>query len=123
MSQQRVNHMIHYTGKRKPHHQHLGSHCELFKVLEYPNNVFVSFDPFGFLVNYFRTEIPLMRCDSLGDLYLVTASYPFAGLAYNLWHSRLGHPSSSPLQSLHSDKFISYKPLKSRITCASCDAI
>lgn len=38
---------------------------------------------------------------------------------YSLWHSRLGHPSSLALQSPHSNKFISYKPLNSRTVCAS----
>lgn len=50
-----------------------------------------------------------MRCDSLNDLYLVTNLYPFASLDCSLRHNRPGHPSSSTLQSLHRNKFISYE--------------
>lgn len=67
--------MIYYIGKRKRHNQHLRSRCEFFRVLEYPNNVFVSFDPFGFSENDFQTGISLMRCDSHCNLYLITTSY------------------------------------------------
>ncbi|GAU39791.1 hypothetical protein TSUD_219660 [Trifolium subterraneum] len=56
---------------------------------------------------HLETGIPLMRCDSFGDLYPVTSPSHFAGLASSIWHSRLGHPSSSTLQSLHRNKFIS----------------
>jgi len=44
------------------------------------NNVFVSFDPFGFSVTDFKTGIPFIRCDSVDDLYPVTNLTPFAGL-------------------------------------------
>lgn len=84
------------------------------------NNVSVSFDPFGFSVHDFQTGIPLMRCDSPGELYPVTTSYPFAGLAHTIWHDRLGHPSSSALQSLRNNKFIDSEHLNSRIVCDSC---
>ncbi|MCI16067.1 hypothetical protein A2U01_0037208, partial [Trifolium medium] len=47
----------------------------------------------------------------LGDLYPVTSPSHFAGLTSDLWHNRLGHPSSSTLQSLHKNKFISSKHL------------
>lgn len=61
-----------------------------------------------------------MRCDSLGNLYPVTTSYPFASLAYSLRHSCLGHPGSSALQSLHINKFITYTNLNSRTVYTSC---
>lgn len=83
------------------------------------NNVSVSFDPFVFSVNDFHMGIPLMRYYSLSNLYLTTTFYPFAGLAYNLWHSRLGQPKSSNLQSLHRNKFISYEHLNSITVCVS----
>lgn len=84
------------------------------------NNVSASFDPFGFSVFDFQAGIPLMRCNSLGDLYLVTSPSHFAGLASSLLHSRLGHPSSSTLQSLHSNEFISSEHLNSKTICNSC---
>src|ERR1044072_6679494 len=71
------------------------------------NNFFVSFDHSGFSVIDFHTGILPMRCDSLGNLYPVTIPYPFVGLTSGLRHSRLGHPISSTLQSLHRNKFIS----------------
>lgn len=48
------------------------------------NNIYVSFDTFGFSVNEFHMGILLMICDSLGDLFLVTTFYPLAGLDYSL---------------------------------------
>ena len=38
------------------------------------NNVFVSFNPFGFIVFDFQTGITLLRCDNRGDLYSVIYS-------------------------------------------------
>ncbi|PNX99474.1 hypothetical protein L195_g022740, partial [Trifolium pratense] len=40
------------------------------------------------------TGIPLMRCDSRGDLYPVTTPSSFVGLTSSLWHDRLGHPGA-----------------------------
>lgn len=57
-----------------------------------------------------------MICDNFGDLYLVTTYYPLVGLAHSLWHN----PSSSALESFHSNEFISYKHLNSRTICVSC---
>ncbi|XP_057445158.1 uncharacterized protein LOC130737411 [Lotus japonicus] len=60
---------------------------DIIKILIYvrqlttDNNVFVSFDPFGFSVADFKTGIPLLRCDSVGDLYPITNPTHFAGLA------------------------------------------
>lgn len=70
------------------------------------NNVFVSFDPFGFSIFEFHIRISLMRYNSLGDLYLITSPSYFASLASSLWHNCLGHPRPSILQSLHKNKFI-----------------
>jgi hypothetical protein len=85
------------------------------------NNVSVSFDPFGFSIFDFQTGIPLMRCDSIGDLYPVTSQPSnFVGLTSGLWHSRPGHPSSSILQSLHRNKFLSSEFLNSKTICDSC---
>jgi len=84
------------------------------------NNVFVSFDPFGFTVSDFQTRITLLRCDSRGDLYLVTTPSSFAGLTSSLWHSRLGHHGVSVLNSLRKNKFICCEPFNSSVVCDSC---
>ncbi|KAK4354777.1 hypothetical protein RND71_026971 [Anisodus tanguticus] len=61
------------------------------------NWVSVNFDPFGFSVKDFKTGIPLMRCNSMGELYSTTSTSQamlstFFALAHSLWHARLGHP-------------------------------
>ncbi|XP_071679906.1 uncharacterized protein [Lolium perenne] len=67
------------------------------------NPVTVEFDAFGFSVKDGRTWMLLHRCDSPGDLYPVgsastTASSPLAlSAGVDLWHARLGHPSSATL--------------------------
>ncbi|GAU17623.1 hypothetical protein TSUD_254980 [Trifolium subterraneum] len=38
------------------------------------NNVTIEFDPFGFSVKDIQTGMPLMRCDSTGDLYPITTT-------------------------------------------------
>ncbi|XP_021717926.1 uncharacterized protein LOC110685710 [Chenopodium quinoa] len=38
------------------------------------NSVTVEFDPFGFSVKDFQTGMPIMRCDSRGDLYPITST-------------------------------------------------
>ena len=83
------------------------------------NNVSVSFDPFGFTVSDFQTGITLLRCDSRGDLYPVTNPPSFSGLTSSLWHSRLGHPGVSILNSLRKNKFIYCEPFNSSV-CDSC---
>ncbi|GJX45353.1 ribonuclease H-like domain-containing protein [Tanacetum coccineum] len=68
------------------------------------NNVLIT-PPIDFL-----THRVLLRCDSTGDLYLVTASslIPHAFIvSQNTWHQRLGHPGSKVLHRLVSQNFIS----------------
>lgn len=56
------------------------------------NNMTVEFDPFGFFVKDIQTGMPLMRCDSTGDLYPltiltrspVTSPFTFAALIPSL---------------------------------------
>nr|GEV13428.1 ribonuclease H-like domain-containing protein [Tanacetum cinerariifolium] len=59
------------------------------------NNCTIEFDVFGFYVKDFLTRRVLLRCDSRGDLYPVTAPSPithdFLG-SHHTWHQRLGHP-------------------------------
>jgi hypothetical protein len=84
------------------------------------NNVFVSFYPFGFTVSDFQAGITLLRCDSRGDLYPVATPPSFAGLTSSLWHSRLGHPGVSVLNSLRKNKFICCEPFNSSVVCDYC---
>lgn len=84
------------------------------------NNVSVSFDPFGFTVSDFQTGMPLMRCNSLGDLYPVTTSPSFVGLTSSLWHGRLGHPGAHVFNSLRNNKFICCEPFNPSVICDSC---
>jgi histone deacetylase 1/2 len=84
------------------------------------NNVSISFDPFGFTVSDFQTGIPLMRCDSRGDLYPVTTPSSFVGLTSSLWHGRLGHPGVSVLNSLRNNKLICCEPFNSSVVCDYC---
>lgn len=84
------------------------------------NNISVSFDPFGFTVSDFQTGITLLRCDSRGDLYPVTTPPSFTDLTSSLWHSRLGHPGVSILNSLRKNKFICCEPFNSFAVCDYC---
>ncbi|GKC79182.1 hypothetical protein Tco_1129956, partial [Tanacetum coccineum] len=60
------------------------------------NNCTIKFYAFGFFVKDYLTLHILLRCDSSGDLYLVTkpSTSPIAFLltSASTWHQRLGHP-------------------------------
>ena len=70
------------------------------------NSVTVEFDASGFSVKDGRTRMLLHRSDSPGDLYPVwsstsIASSPLAlSAGVDLWHARLGHPSSTTLRQI-----------------------
>ncbi|GKD13147.1 ribonuclease H-like domain-containing protein [Tanacetum coccineum] len=70
------------------------------------NNCTIEFDAFGFSVKDFLTRHILLKCDSSGDLYLVTkpSSLPNAlmSLSPSTRHQRLGHPDNDMLRSLSS---------------------
>jgi transposase InsO family protein len=79
------------------------------------NKVSVEFDPFGFFVKDIQTGIPIMRCESQGDLYPITnhittskSQHPstFAALSSSIWHNRLGHPGDHVLSFLSKNKLI-----------------
>lgn len=63
------------------------------------NDIFVEFDSFGFSLNDLETGMPLIRCNSSGELYPLTlrpssqSTTPsdFVTLSNNLWHDHLGH--------------------------------
>ncbi|KAJ9543905.1 hypothetical protein OSB04_023612 [Centaurea solstitialis] len=70
------------------------------------NNLSIEFDPYGFTLKDFQTRTPLLRCNSVGDLYpltinsttQVTSPSTFVAVTQDLWHSRLGHPGSNIFQ-------------------------
>ncbi|KAI3518158.1 hypothetical protein L1887_06607 [Cichorium endivia] len=91
------------------------------------NLVAIEFDPFGFLVKDFQTKIPILRCDSTGDLYPLslpstrfTSPSTFAALSQDIWHHRLGHPGSSLLRALNKQKSISVSKFSDKRLCQSC---
>ncbi|KAK9061543.1 hypothetical protein SSX86_018725 [Deinandra increscens subsp. villosa] len=92
---------------------HLIKNLLSVRQLTTDNKISIEFDPFGFLVKDYLTQIPILRCDSSGDLYplstpssRLTSPATFAALSQDLWHSRLGHPGSSILRVLNSRKLI-----------------
>ncbi|GJX67396.1 ribonuclease H-like domain-containing protein [Tanacetum coccineum] len=87
------------------------------------NNCTVEFDAFGFSVKDFMTRRVLLRCDSTGDLYPVTAPSPIPHaflVSQHTWHQRLGHPGGDVLRRLVSSKFISCNNEKPPVLCHAC---
>ncbi|GJW27884.1 ribonuclease H-like domain-containing protein [Tanacetum coccineum] len=88
------------------------------------NNCTIEFDAFGFSVKDYLTRHILLRCESSGDLYLVTKpSTPpttFVSTSFSTWHQRLGHPGDEVLRSLASRHFISCNKEKSTHVCHAC---
>ncbi|KAD5508144.1 hypothetical protein E3N88_15847 [Mikania micrantha] len=91
------------------------------------NKISIEFDPFGFLVKDYQTRIPILRCDSTGDLYPLTTSTAkvnspstFAALSQDLWHYRLGHPGSSLLNVLKKQNVLSFPSHSRKHLCQSC---
>lgn len=66
------------------------------------NIVSIEFDPYGFTLKDLQTNRILMRCDSTGDLYPVTAPSRQAllSVAPLIWHLRLGHPDRHVFKTL-----------------------
>ncbi|GKC09487.1 ribonuclease H-like domain-containing protein, partial [Tanacetum coccineum] len=84
------------------------------------NNCTIEFDAFGFSVKDFLTRRVLLRCDSTGDLYTVTAPSPIPHaflVSQHTWHQRLGHPGGEVLRRLVSSNFISYNKEKPTVLC------
>ncbi|GKE30531.1 ribonuclease H-like domain-containing protein [Tanacetum coccineum] len=87
------------------------------------NNSTIEFDAFGFSVNDFLTRGVLLRCDSTGDLYPVTAPSPIPHaflVSQHTLHQRLGHPGGEVLRHLVSSNFISYNKEKPPVLCHAC---
>ncbi|GKD15557.1 ribonuclease H-like domain-containing protein [Tanacetum coccineum] len=65
----------------------------------------------------------LLRCDSTGDLYLVTAPSPIPHafvVSQHMWHRRLGYPGSDVLRRLVSNNVISCNKEKPPVLCHAC---
>ncbi|GJY25695.1 ribonuclease H-like domain-containing protein [Tanacetum coccineum] len=87
------------------------------------NNCTIEFDAFGFSVKNFMTRRVLLRCDSTGDLYPVTAPSPIPYVflvSQHMWHHRLGHPGSEVLRHLVSNNSISCNKEKPPVLCHAC---
>ncbi|GJW54145.1 ribonuclease H-like domain-containing protein [Tanacetum coccineum] len=71
----------------------------------------------------FMTRWVLLRCDSTGDLYPVTAPSPIPSaflISQQTWHQRLGHPGSKVLRCLVSNKVISCNKEKPLVLYHAC---
>ncbi|GJW56707.1 ribonuclease H-like domain-containing protein [Tanacetum coccineum] len=87
------------------------------------NNCTIEFDAFGFFVKDFLTCRVLLRCDSTGDLYPVTAPSPIPHaflVSQHMWHQRLRHPGGEVLLRFVSSNFISYNKEKPLVLCHAC---
>ena len=88
------------------------------------NSCSVEFDAFGFSVKDLRTRRVILRCNSDGDLYTITATAPATAHALlaastSLWHQRLGHPSPATVSSLRQNKHITCTK-SDRSLCHAC---
>ncbi|GJV80206.1 ribonuclease H-like domain-containing protein [Tanacetum coccineum] len=71
----------------------------------------------------FMTRRVLLRCDSTGDLYPVTAPSPIPHaffVSQHTWYQRLGHPGSDVLRRLVSNNVISCNKEKPPVLCHAC---
>ncbi|GJU23832.1 ribonuclease H-like domain-containing protein [Tanacetum coccineum] len=90
------------------------------------NDVSVEFDAYGFSVKDYQTERLLLRCDSTGDLYLVTqqpsSQSPVVLFSFSstTWHRRLGHPGDDMVRRLESKNLISCCKSKLSALCHAC---
>ncbi|GJU29707.1 ribonuclease H-like domain-containing protein [Tanacetum coccineum] len=71
----------------------------------------------------FMTRRVLLRCNSTGDLYPLTAPSPIPRaflVSQQTWHQRLSHPGSEVLRRLVSNKVISCNKEKPSVLCHAC---
>lgn len=71
------------------------------------NPITIEFDKFGFSIKDIHTKTVILRSDSAGDLYPLTAlssSSPapncLTATTADLWHHRLGHPGKESFSKL-----------------------
>ncbi|GJT68964.1 ribonuclease H-like domain-containing protein [Tanacetum coccineum] len=78
------------------------------------------------IVKDFLTRHIFLRCDSSGDLYLVTqpslTTHALLSVSPTTWHQCLEHPGEEVLRSLVSCQFISYLPLPTSYSIALSDS-
>ncbi|GJV09317.1 hypothetical protein Tco_1346973 [Tanacetum coccineum] len=76
------------------------------------NDVSFEFDSYGFSIKDYQTQRILLRCDSTGDLYLVTQQPSFQtpvvllSFSFTTWHRRLSHPGEDVLRRLDSSALL-----------------
>jgi histone deacetylase 1/2 len=87
------------------------------------NNCSIEFDALGFSVKDIQTRRVMLRCNSADDLYTIptTPPTPHASIAIStdLWHHRLGHPSSATIDILPHSVSISCNKVAHTL-CHSC---
>jgi len=91
------------------------------------NNVSVEFDRFGFIIKDMQTGKPLMRRNSLGELYPLlpmhqteaVAPQALTTVSASTWHNRLGHPGPTIFSVLRNNNFISCRSVSNKF-CHSC---
>jgi len=91
------------------------------------NNVSVDFDRFGFIIKDMQTGKPLMRRNSLGELYPLlpthqtqtSAPQALTTVSASTWHNRLGHPGPAIVSVLRNNNFISCRSVSTKF-CHSC---
>ncbi|GKV09943.1 hypothetical protein SLEP1_g21378 [Rubroshorea leprosula] len=91
------------------------------------NNCSVDFDLSGFSVKDLQTKSVLLRCNSSGGLYSFSGNSEQSPAAYHVsispqvWHCRLGHPSSSSFNHLVRRGFLpTTKTVGSSSLCHVC---
>ena len=99
--------------------------CNMLSIRQFTrdNNCSIEFDALGFSVKDIPTRRMMLRCNSAGDLYTFPAasSTPHASIAIStdLWHHRLGHPSSATIDILCRNASISCNKVE-QLLCHSC---
>lgn len=108
-------------------------HKNLLSVqkLALDNNAFIEFHPHFFLIKDQATRKTLLRGRSHNGLYPVPisssppdhaalSSVTARAASVHLWHYRLGHPSSSIVQSVISSNKLASTPSPLSLVCDSC---
>ncbi|GAA0180523.1 hypothetical protein LIER_42258 [Lithospermum erythrorhizon] len=92
------------------------------------NHFLAEFSPSSFIFKDQKTHKPRLSCSSQGSLYpfhsavfqvLSSQVVSAVPLSSEIWHNRLGHPSSTVISSLVQKKLISYN-LNSSFSCNVC---
>jgi len=91
----------------------------------FDNNCLIEFDALGFSMKDFRTKRVILRCNSDGDLYTISATTPSTAQALlaaspSLWHQRLGHSGPATISSLRNSHYIACHKIYRTICHACC---